>query len=68
MSFLKRLSTEQLIFIGIAIVTVIGLFFWIFKETNRPQPGTQIPDLGRGHVPVGTQEYYNSNPPTSGPH
>lgn len=68
MSFLKRLSTEQLIFIGIGIITVIGLFFWIFKETNRPQPGMQIPDLGRGHVPVGTEEFYNSNPPTSGPH
>ena len=25
-------------------------------------------DLGRTHVPVGTQTYYNSNPPTSGPH
>lgn len=68
MSFLKRFSTEQLIFIAIGIVTVIGLFFWIFQETNKPQPGTQIPDLGRGHVPVGTEEFYNSNPPTSGPH
>ncbi len=68
MNFLKRLSTEQIIFIVIGVLTLVGLFFWIFKETNRPQPGTAVADLGRGHVPVGTEVFFNSNPPTSGPH
>ncbi len=27
-----------------------------------------LPDQGRNHVPAGTAEKYNSNPPTSGPH
>lgn len=30
--------------------------------------GEAIPDQGRQHVPDGTKEDYNSNPPTSGPH
>jgi len=68
MNFIKRLSTEQIIFILIGVATVAGLFFWVFKETNKPQPGMQIADLGRGHIPVGTDAFYNSNPPTSGPH
>lgn len=68
MGFLARLSTEQKIFIAIGFLTIFAVGFWLYKETNKPQPGMQIADLGRGHVPIGTPEYYNSNPPTSGPH
>ncbi len=68
MDFLKRLSTEQKIFITIGLLTILGVGFWLYKETNKPQPGVGYEDLGRTHVPVGTQTFYNSNPPTSGPH
>jgi hypothetical protein len=68
MGFLQRLSTEQKIFITIGLLTLFGVGYWLFNETNRPQPGTPVADLGRGHVPVGTPIDYNSNPPTSGPH
>jgi len=27
-----------------------------------------VPDMGKNHVPTGTQVTYNSNPPSSGPH
>lgn len=68
MNFLTRLSTEQKIFITIGFLTIFGVGFWLYKETNKPQPGIALEDLGRTHVPVGTQTFYNSNPPTSGPH
>lgn len=52
---------------GIIAATIVSLVIWLFWE-SKPKPGELIADQGRGHVPVGTEVKYNSNPPTSGPH
>ncbi|MEK7617506.1 MAG: DUF3105 domain-containing protein [Patescibacteria group bacterium] len=52
---------------GITILFIVFLA-WLFIESSKPLPGTKIDDLGRGHVPIGEQVEYNSNPPTSGKH
>ena len=41
---------------------------WLLYLSTRPLPGTKITDLGRGHIEIGTEVKYNSNPPTSGQH
>ena len=65
----KSLGIEKLIFLLIAAAMIIGVSIWIYLESKPlPQFGQLITDLGRGHVPVGTPLFYNSNPPTSGPH
>jgi hypothetical protein len=58
---------EKKILIGIILATIIGIAIWMFFET-KPRVGMKQEDLGRTHVPVGTQTEYKSNPPTSGPH
>lgn len=62
-----NLSGEKKILIAIIALTILGFIGWLLWET-KPKPGTQLEDLGRTHVPIGTEEKYNSNPPTSGPH
>lgn len=52
----------------IIILIVISFLVWLFVESSKPLPGTKIADLGRGHVQIGTQVDYNSNPPTTGKH
>lgn len=54
----------------LSIITVLLVVFlaWLFIASSKPLPGTKLPDLGRGHVPVGEQVEYNSNLPTSGKH
>lgn len=37
-------------------------------KLSKPLIGAVMADEGRAHVPDGTKENYNSNPPTSGPH
>ncbi len=66
---LKTLGAEKLIFIIIGLLMVVGVGIWIYLE-SKPAPvyGQLVADLGRGHVPIGTPMFYNSNPPTSGPH
>lgn len=55
--------------IVVIVILLMGAFLaWLFVESSKPVPGTRITDLGRSHVPPGTQEEYNSNPPTSGKH
>lgn len=50
-------------------VLIVGAFLaWVFWASTRPLPGTKIADLGRGHVEIGAEVQYNSNPPTSGQH
>ena len=50
-------------------VVVLGAFLaWLFIASSQPLPGQKIDDLGRGHVQIGTEVIYNSNPPTSGKH
>ncbi len=56
------------IIIFIIVITVIFLLTWLFIASSKPLPGQKMPDLGRGHVEIGKEVEYNSNPPTSGPH
>lgn len=59
---------KNLSIIGSAILVFIVLLAWLFIESSKPLPGTLVPDLGRGHVPLNEKVEYNSNPPTSGKH
>lgn len=54
--------------IGGAIILAVIILGWLLYLSTRPLPGTKIEDLGRGHVEIGTEVKYNSNPPTSGEH
>lgn len=56
------------VFIGIGLAALVGFLAWLFTISSKPLPGTKIADLGRGHVPIGEEVTYNSNPPTSGKH
>ncbi len=56
------------IIIGVAAIFFLAVLAWVYFESSKPQPGQKIEDLGREHVPVGTEVKYNSNPPTSGSH
>lgn len=58
---------EKRVLFGIIALCIVGVIAWMFWET-KPKTGQQIDDLGRTHVPIGTQVEYNSNPPTSGSH
>lgn len=57
-------------FIGIGLVVALlgGGVYWLYREATKPLPGQQVEDIGREHVPDGTEVEYNSNPPTSGSH
>lgn len=55
--------------IGGTVVFLLGAFLaWLFIASSEPLPGQKMADLGRGHVPIGENVEYNSNPPTSGKH
>lgn len=62
------MNRTWLISATVAVILLALFLFWLFKESSKPLPGEKIADLGRGHVPIGTQVDYNSNPPTSGKH
>ena len=49
---------------------IVGALGWVGWSVIRPAPGTRLVDQGRDHVTVEevAKFYYNSNPPTSGPH
>lgn len=59
--------SEKTIIIIIFTVTILGVISYTFYQF-RPKSGTIVEDIGRGHIAIGTEEKYNSNPPTSGPH
>lgn len=59
---------QKWIILGIITALLIAFLAWLFIESSKPLPGTKIADLGRGHVQIGTEVNYNSNPPTSGKH
>lgn len=61
------MTTERKILIAAVAISLIGLLAFVFWET-KPKPGQLLEDQGRGHVQIGTDVKYNSNPPTSGPH
>ena len=56
------------VIIFIIIIIVILFLAWLFWASTRPLPGQKQVDEGRGHVQIGTEIKYNSNPPTSGEH
>lgn len=62
------MNRTWLISATVAVILLALFLFWLFKESSKPLPGEKIADLGRGHVPIGTQVGYTSNPPTSGKH
>lgn len=56
-------------FIILGLVIMVGVFLtWLFVASSQPLPGQKIADLGRGHIEIGKEVQYNSNPPTSGSH
>jgi hypothetical protein len=59
---------RKYIYIAAAVGLAGIILAWLYFESIRPLPGQKQADLGRGHVPVGTQVDYKTNPPTSGPH
>lgn len=59
---------KKIILIGIAVILFVAFLGWLFMESSKPLPGQKIDDLGRGHVQIGENVDYNSNPPTSGKH
>lgn len=54
--------------IGVIAALFVAFIVWLFIASSKPLPGTKIDDLGRGHVQIGTEVTYNSDPPTSGKH
>lgn len=56
------------VLIGAVTAFLVGVGWWFIKEATKPLPGQAVQDIGREHVPDGTQVQYNSNPPTSGSH
>lgn len=72
------MKTETKVIGGIALATIVILVsaVWLLTtqgvkeqaKLNKPLMGEAISDQGRQHVPDGTKEDYNSNPPTSGSH
>ena len=59
---------KKIVIIGIIVSIFIAFLVWLFIESSKPLPGQKIDDLGRGHVQIGENVDYNSNPPTSGKH
>lgn len=65
-----------LLIFGVVIVVagVAGYLFWQDYKSGVvsgrvEQVGTETPDDGQGHIPVGSDHKpYSTNPPTSGPH
>jgi hypothetical protein len=62
------MKTKNMILGVILLIVLIGGGFWLFKGESKELPGKEISDMGRDHVPDGTEVGYNSEPPTSGSH
>ena len=54
--------------IAVSVLLFIIILVWLFVESSKPLPGTKTADEGRGHVPLGEEVKYVTNPPTSGKH
>ena len=55
--------------IGLVIVGLVGMAYFISTQKNRPSPGQAVQPAGRNHIADNTAAgNYNSNPPTSGDH
>lgn len=65
-----------LLIFGVVVVVAgaAGYLFWQDYKSGVvsgqvQQDGTETPDDGQGHIPVGSEHKpYSTNPPTSGPH
>lgn len=65
----KVTSKIRNLFVLILVIGILGVGgYRFYKSATKPLPGQAVADLGREHVPDGTEVEYNSNPPTSGPH
>jgi len=72
------MTTETKVTIGVVIATIIivGSGVWLLSvqgtkeqvKLSKPLIGKAIAIQGANHIPDGTKEDYNSNPPTSGSH
>ncbi|MBI2613396.1 MAG: DUF3105 domain-containing protein [Candidatus Levybacteria bacterium] len=68
------MTTENKIFIGIGLVTVlimgVGIFFLSKQDErlNKPLMGQEVKVENSNHVPEGTSIEYESNPPAAGSH
>ena len=60
---------KKIVFYGVAVF-VIGLSAnWIYSKLTEPQTWTSIPIMPKYHLAPGQpSSFYNSDPPTSGPH
>lgn len=69
-----HISTEQKVFVGIGLVTILIIAGGIFllssedERLGRPFMGQEVKIESKNHVPDGTKIQYNSNPPAGGPH
>lgn len=62
---------KRYIWIGVPILVIAAFLGWLFWASSKPLPGQKIADLGREHVPVGTNilgAKSDIDLPTSGPH
>ena len=70
----RQRQTKQFVQYVIALAVISGVGFGLFLLLKEKAPlgqdySTSIPELGRGHIEVGSpRPSYNSNPPSSGPH
>lgn len=68
------MRTEQKVFIGIGLATVliiIGGILLLSKQDqrlNKSLIGQEVKIEGKNHLPQGTEIQYNSNPPAGGNH
>lgn len=72
------MTTETKVIIGVVIITIFilsgGIWFLSIQgakeqtKLSKSLIGETIASQGANHVPEGTKEEYNTNPPTSGPH
>lgn len=69
-----HISTEQKVFIGIGLVTLLIIVWGIFliskqdERLNRSFVGQEVRVESKNHMPDGTEIQYNSNPPAGGNH
>mgnify|MGYP001569013831 CR=1 FL=1 len=62
------MSRKTIIIAGICGLILLVILAWLFIESTKPLPGEKQADDGRGHIAVGTEVKYKTNPPTSGQH
>lgn len=59
-------------FVALAVIGGVGFGLFLLLKEEAPlgqDQSASIPELGRGHIEVGSpRPDYNSNPPSSGPH